>query len=136
MQKSISEQMLHHKNQIASMKQDFEKYISDKSVPFEERWLTFINAPSELKNHENYGPNFSTMPNDFVMYDGPIHADRGHTINIKDMFQEIEDVLSEIKEGTYEPIYNWHIKSYNKLDVNALKEEILEKNIGSFDYDW
>lgn len=132
----ISEKFIDLQNKIQSIKEEYIKYITNKDIPLEERWSTFINAPQELKEHDTYGPKFKNIPNDFVMYEGPIHADRGYTINIKDMFEEIEEVLSEIKSGTYEPIYKWHIKSYEKLDVNALKEEILEKNIGSFDYDW
>ncbi len=132
----ISERFIELQNKIQTLKEEYLKYITNKDISLEERWSTFINAPQELKEHDTYGPKFKNLPNDFVMYEGPIHADRYNTINIKDMFEEIESVFSEIKEGTYEPIYEWHIESYNQLNLNALKEEILLKNIGSFNYDW
>lgn len=130
-----SDQMKKIQDQMKELKSNFELYIVNLSIPLEERWQTFINAPAEMKNHDHYGPSFKTLPNDFVMYEGPIHADRGETIKIKEMFETIEESLEDIKNDSYCGA-DWHLKCFKELDVNALKEEILTKNWGAFSYDW
>ncbi len=120
---------------LEKSKLPFEQYIKNKEIPLDERWEIFILAPSEMKTHENYLTSFDSLPNDFVMYDGPIHADRGNTIETKDMIENIQESLDEISSGDFYRD-DYYKNKFLEVDMNAIKEEILSKNMGSFDYDW
>lgn len=130
-----SDKMKKFQNSLQDLKSEFETYISNLAIPIEERWETFINAPNDIKNHDHCGPSFQKLPDDFVMYEGPIHAERGNTIVITKMFETIEESIKSIKDESFFGS-KWHIKAYKELNINELKEEILSKNCGSFDYDW
>lgn len=126
-------QRLHAK--LESIKPNFAVYIQNKDIPLEERWAVFALAPSELKTHELYGPTFRSIHSDFIMYDGPVHMDRGQTMTTLDLIDSIETSLKDIEEDMYCG-RKWAQDMLEVVDINALKEEIMAKNLHSFDYDW
>jgi hypothetical protein len=126
-------QRLHDK--LESIKPNFAVYIQNKDIPLEERWAIFALAPSELKTHEDYGPTFRSIHSDFIMYDGPVHMDRGQTMTTLDLIEDIESSLKDIEEDMYCG-RKWAQDMLEAVDINALKEEIMAKNLHSFDYDW
>lgn len=120
---------------LESIKPNFAVYIQNKDIPLEERWAVFALAPAELKTHEDYGPTFRSIHSDFIMYDGPVHMDRGQTMTTLDLIKDIESSLKDIEEDMYCG-RKWAQDMLEAVDLNALKEEIMAKNIKSFNYDW
>ncbi len=119
------EQITQFNQQIATFKDIFTKYIAEKSIPLNERWNAFVTANDALKNPVTYGPNFDALPEDFIIYDGVIHMDRYQTMDTCDLVERIEEG-QDCDEH----------EAYHKVDINALKEEILADNVGSFTNDW
>lgn len=114
----------------------FEVYIQDQSIPLSERWEVFCITPYEMKEHDPCGPSFhNSLPRDFIMYDGPIDMDRGYTMNTIKMVEYIESALAEIAIDEY--LGNDRKKDlFLSINLDEIKEEILEQNLGSFTYDW
>lgn len=98
---------------LANMyKEAFEAYITDKSIPLDLRWSLWLDAPSELKNRDSCIPDFQSLEEEFL-YDGMFNRyETVETVRILEMFTE------------------------SAGDLEAFKEEILEQNLESFEYDW
>lgn len=118
-------QITQFNTQIAALKDIFATYVKDTRLPLSERWDAFATANDALKNHSTYGPSFDCLPDDFIMYGGSIDMDRYQTMGTYDLVEQIEEGRD----------CDDH-EDFHKVDVNALKEEILAANIGSFTYDW
>lgn len=131
----VLERMKKVQSSLENAKLPFAEYIKDQSIPLAERWEVFCLAPSEMKTHENYGPDFQSLPDDFIMYEGPIHMDRGNTMKTTTMVSDIEEALSDIANDDYFGA-DWHLECFSQVNLDEVKEEILQKNLGSFDYDW
>lgn len=121
---NIGEKIKEIKAQLESLKIGFQKFIVDQSIPLDERWQAWVDAPADVKNHCSYVQYFQSLPEDFIMYDGPYHAERYGTIKMLNLVERIEEGI-ECEED-----------EYMSINLNALKEEILSKNLASFDYDW
>lgn len=120
---------------IEAVKQEYINYIHDESIPLSERWETFLLAPSSMKEFSSFTPSFMSLPEDFIMYEGPYHMDKGETATTKRMVESIEEKIEEVKDEN--SFYEEHvIEAIKKVDIIALKEEILAMNLGSFCYDW
>lgn len=121
------------KLEIESLKTEFEVYIQDQNQPLADRWQTWLDAPSELKNQEGYITSITTLPNDWIMYDGRYHADKYQTVYLQNVVEQVEEILNSVNE--------WDSEAKEELNdfgftLVALKEEILQGNLESFDYDW
>ena len=130
---------------VAAVKHDFETFIIDKTIPLDERWDVWALAPSELKNDQSWIVRFNNLHDDAIGYDGVIrNAERHETVHIDDLMDSIEESLAEFAEGPpdaskSEWAHRWYKqkqKVFEDFDLDALKEEILEMNLGSFEYDW
>lgn len=114
-------------SQIQAIKTEFEQYISDTSIPLDERWEVFTYAPSELRGHSPWVERFDGIPKDFVGHDGYVWAERYQTIYVTEILERYDDIIHypddfDLKAGDF--------------DIIAFKEGVLKRNIGSFDYDW
>jgi hypothetical protein len=118
------------KQDITKLRQLFESYIADKSVPLEERWIAFVNAPDDLKLKDSGTDMFDALPDDFIMYDGPIHAERYQTITSKFIVFKIQEVQNKPEDYYRNP------EIFLSVNLDELKEEILLKNLSSFEYGW
>lgn len=107
---------------ITDAKPKFAQYISDVSIPLSTRWELFVIANEGLKDTRLCVVYFKNLPEDFIMYDGQIHAERREYIDSITIIEQTE----EAKEYS----------RYENIDVNALKEEILAMNLAGFTYDW
>lgn len=115
---NIGEKIKEIKAQLEALKIGFQKFIVDQSIPLDERWQAWVDAPADVKNHKGWIEHFTNLPEDFIMYDGPYHAERYETVKMLNLVERIEEA------------------EYMSIDLNALKEEILSKNLASFTYDW
>jgi hypothetical protein len=132
---SIKDRIEKINQDIEMVKSDYLKFIHDESIPLSERWETFLLAPSAMKETSVYTPSFISLPEDFIMYEGPYHMDKGETTTTKRMIENIEEKIQEVKDE--DSFYEEHvIEAIKKVDIIALKEEILAMNLDSFCYDW
>lgn len=109
--------------EIKKVAVDFAIYIADTTQPLEERWAIWIDAPASLKNTDEFNGNpFDWMPEDFVMYEGEFHVERGETVKLTRLLEVIED---RIEDGEEDGIF-----------VDRFKESVLAANLLSFVYNW
>ena len=110
---------------IAELKKEFETYIKDKSIPLEERWDLFVEAPDSLSEVTDWIQHFKI-----------------ENFNERDMYEDLSksqnvfavDFVERAIDGfTYENI----LSSAQIEEIsNALKEHFLSKNLKCFQYDW
>jgi hypothetical protein len=117
------------------LKRDFELYIRDKSIPLVERWAFFESADDAFKNHSRWIITASSKGLKYVMdnrFDAPEVYGRGKQIFTARIFEEC------VWDGQLWPenfAYDMDKEKSEKLLTEAL-EEVLQKNIGSFCFDW
>ncbi len=111
---------------IAELKLAFEAYIKNQDYPLDERWSAFCQANDALKNHFSSYHDFMCMDNGAIKYDGwLLHVERNETVHT----EFIVELAESYNEERYDP-------DMRVVDVDALKEEILSLNLGSYEYDW
>ena len=113
----------------AVMVTKFKEYITYKDIPLNSRWNIFVKSPQFLKNHDTCVPALDNLYEDFIMYDGPLHMDRHGEADAQDIYDAAINSNSRIQSGDFK-----HGKSL--IDIDLLREEILQMNLGSFEYDW
>ncbi len=99
------------------LKERFETWLKDKSIPVDERWDLWLRAPSEIKNHSSFIEHFKFRGEEISWYDD-FYEQKGATVMLENVIESIAEDEEEI-----EPI-------------NNLKDQILERNLESFIYDW
>jgi len=103
---------------IEKVKAEFRAVITNKDIPLDERWDFFVRSPDILKEHQNWIAHFDIeKETDFSYYDD-FYFERYQTIHTSDLVERVEE---------REKFANY---------VVPLKEEILHKNLGGFQYDW
>lgn len=93
----------------------------DDTIPLDVRWNVFMNAPHYLKSHSCWIERFNGLPEDFIGYDEPVHAERHRRVDMDYIMDVISDVVDEDEYA---------------IDVVAFKEDVLSRNLGSFEYAW
>lgn len=98
----------------------FEEYIRDRSIPLDERWALWVDAPDGMKSNDPYIPDFldgaSFLIEDLGYY-------KHETIVTKDL---VERVGADV----------WNMIPWTAEAVDELREHILAANIGRFELDW
>lgn len=118
--------------EAAKIKEDFETYITDQSIPLSERWDLFSRSPDELNNHMEYiikAKSEGLISLLSYRFDAPEVYGRGKRIDTKELF----DNVFEDEPLHYEAEYR--DEESIKLNKEAM-EEILSQNCGSFCLDW
>ncbi len=117
--------------QIEEAKKDFVEFIQDKSYDLEERFAVFRTAPDVLKEHQTYVQRFKSL-GDTDRGDRAIgyycwlrHVERYEIVDTKDIIESAECYNEERDDP-----------DMRIVDIPALKEEILQANLGSYEYDW
>lgn len=101
---------------LANMyKEAFEAYITDKSIPLDLRWSLWFDAPSELKNQNSWITHFHSVSDEEFLME---YWERREVI-------KMAELVEQFVEG-----------EKDKELIEALMEEILEKNLESFRFDW
>jgi len=138
----VEEFIEQYKVAIAAASEKFKATIKDKSIPLEDRWGLFLKAPDYLIDHDFWTAGLKTLDESdnghFSYYDN-WYVERHETVHVIDKVSDLESDLKYFKEnpGTAVHIKKWKMFFYeNPSKLDELKEEILEKNLGSFEYDW
>jgi hypothetical protein len=111
-----------------AIKNRFIEYIQDKTIPMENRWEVFLEAPSDWKNHESYIQHFDVekklISREISWYDD-FYIEKNETVHMENVIERLEEDLEDFEK------HGW-----TKDLISELKEEILQTNLGSFNYDW
>lgn len=125
------------KIQQEAVKKEFAEIIKDQSIPLDERWFLFKNTPREFKEHCGWIVHFNALQEiKNFEYECFEYYERHESIDTVDCLVDLfaDSVYYYIK---YPEACKERDKEKYTLDrLNRLKEEILSKNLGSFDYDW
>jgi hypothetical protein len=122
---------------LASVKTDFAKVIRDKSIPLDERWELFKNAPSEFKNHNQWIYDFTLkgMSSRFSLWQ-EYEVERHSHVDLIDIIGMVEhDVNAHNKGEELEYCFTEKLVKIPDI-VIQMKEELLLGNMASFTYDW
>lgn len=104
-------------------RKDFGDLIKDKSVPLDERWELFCRAPDSIKLHDRWIHEFKwEEKHQAISWYDDFYMDRHQTVDM----QAIIEIMEENESGT----------EYSEEMILDMKEEILDKNLGSFCNDW
>jgi hypothetical protein len=103
-------------------------YFADQSVPLEERWSAFVEAPSYVK--EDRGGMCTELDSyfgdDVVRYDGVVHVERHSSHSTVYVVLRLEEEYDELDE----------VDLVERTPISVIKERILADNFGFFEYDW
>ncbi len=129
----------HLTNEIDNIKDGFEAYIADTSIPLENRWSTFVSAPTCLRDDVSDIPDFPVLSDwEILMYDGPIHMERHQSMTAIGLIELVEALVEDIKDpdSFSNSFFTRYYEAISLININDIKEFILKHNIGSFTYDW
>ena len=120
------------------VKEQLTNAFKDKSIPLDERWELFVKTPVHLKKNERHYVEFATFKEggyDFQWYDD-FYIERYETVNLVRVVEKVEKEMSYIGQHGYStrPLFQSFFDDDNK--IIRLKEEILQRGIGSFTNDW
>lgn len=120
-------------------KKEFTEFVIDKEISLDIRWKLWSAAPNALKNHEPYIHHFNFEKVHDSIFIDPDYYERYETIHLYSYISDIEDNLRSALANPEEKIASKFLKESpfktHKI-IEELKEEILEKNLGSFIFDW
>lgn len=94
-------------------------FFKDTSVPLEERWGLFEKS-SNLLPEDFYTVYLPEIEKNDLNYYDDFYYDRYQTVDMLDLLEKIED----------------DSEKFSKINVEALKEQILTSGYGSFKFDW
>lgn len=113
---------------IKDLKEEFKFEIANVNTPLKKRWKLFVDAPDPLRDHQSWIQHFDleNRVGDISWYDD-FYKERYALVRMVDIIDMCEEYLAD---GTPKGGFNTQEK------IDAFKEEILKKNLGSFTYDW
>ncbi len=120
------------------LKEDFEAFITDKTIPLEVRWKTFEEAPEELSPEEDYSDPYEGL--DDLINNGADGDDREfwHDAYYFDRHShhDMMDLVWEIETGHLDEFMkDWECFKDPTI-LNQVKEKLMEHNMKSFNIDW
>ena len=120
--------------QIDLFKSDFKEYVQDKSIDLENRWELFLMGGHLFADEEVYIKRFKCLARETIMFDEkPFYPQRTQRIYTQDVVKTITEIK---EEEDYDSMCQTVVNSIKKLNIDDLKEEILQKFLWSFGYDW
>lgn len=130
MDKSLQQDLSSLETKSKAVKSDYLAYIQDTSIPVEERWELFKQAPKVMKEHSRYilnrhNPGIQKL---LESLDGEYSKDEFKNFDTVELVSDVFDMdhLEEDEEVSEEE---------QELYKQAI-EELLRLNCGSFCYTW
>jgi hypothetical protein len=122
---------------VANLQKTFCEVIKDKTIPLNDRWDLWRGAPSDLKAHDSCVVHFDIEDKvgEISWYDD-FYIERHETV---DMFDLIERIREDVKYGAMDYAYTKRItKKFVECSelLDEWREEILQMNLESFEFDW
>lgn len=131
---TILEEIIAFKQAPNGLKDRYLAFIADTTIPLDERWAVFKEAPDDWKEQKSWIQHFD-FEKEFIgeisWYDD-FYVDRHETVDMVDFCEErLEDYFA----GKYEEEdEEW--QTVVIACIVAAKEEVLASNMGSFEFDW
>ena len=122
---SMIKRLKNYKVMANPLQVEYVEYINDKMVPLADRWEAFHVAPYEFRRSEFYVQHFESeklLPNGEIDFYSDFYVEKYTNVYMYYFIDGIEGELDNYPGWTQEI-------------VDAFKEEILKKNLGSFQYD-
>lgn len=113
---------------------DYKQFITLKNVPLAERWSVFKMAPISWKDAQSWIMNFEIeqkLDCEIDWFD-EFYFERRETVNMIDFVERLQWEL-EYDGGPSEKMKRG---GWTKELIEEFMEEIMQKNLGSFDLDW
>ncbi len=130
MDKSLQQDLSSLETKSKAVKSDYLAYIQDTSIPVEERWELFKQAPKVMKEHSRYilnrhNPGIQKL---LESLDGEYSKDEFKNFDTVELVSDVFDMehLEEDEEVSEEE---------QEIYKQAI-EELLRLNCGSFCYTW
>ncbi len=123
---TIVQEIRDYKNN--SLKNRYISYIQDKSIPMAERWEAFCEAPVDWKQQKSYVEHFhveNKLKNREISWYDDFYIEKNETVVMGNIIERLEEELEDFSSN-----------GWTKEIIEEFKEEILSKNLGSFDWDW
>lgn len=127
---SILDDIISYKNSPNELKDRAISYITDGSIPLMDRWETFKEMPNDWHIHENWLQHFDSeklLVNSEISWYDDVYVERYETV---DMIELVDDRLCD--RLSEDP----NVYENPETILNAFREEIMAKNLGSFVFDW
>lgn len=139
---------------MKGLRPEFEAFISDKSIPLEQRWQTWVDAPDSLKNTGGWIDDgrleafkllgYGGRHNEAIAHEGGlVWAERYERIDMVDILETILENLVDKFNVEIPDDFDWDdVDGYKEVSpeihdfLSAYREELLEKNLKSFRFDW
>ena len=128
LQKQVDEAKAAQDAHFAKARAEMEKIIRDKSIPLMDRWEFFQDAPDQIKWHLSsvYTPKSRSLRS---LIDQHLEGSgRNTTLNTGDALDGVDGNLRDNPDASF-----WWDKSTRAADA---LEEVMEKNLGSFQLSW
>ncbi len=97
------------------LKTDLKEWVKDKSIPLDERFEVFIK--SNLGDHRRFSESFNCKL-------GNVYLDY---LEQRYETQKVDEIID---------FYNEYKEKFTETDLITFKENVLEKFVKSFEFDW
>lgn len=126
-----AEYNLHAEQFKKDYQKEFETYITNKEISLEERFDFWLDAPDILKKQGGWIETYLFNGRELCLMDD-LYQERHQTVDVH------EDIVTEFQGRVdSEHKFDWfHGVPVTQEMVNQLMEDVLEKNVASFIYDW
>lgn len=127
----LNEAIAKYKKEQNALKERFLKVLKDKSIPVQDRWDFWCDAPSALKDFSQYSIKFECMGKNFSWHEDMMIA-RNETVDMEDLIWELDQYVDNQCD---DPERYFVRKLFrNRALFDQLREEILARNIEYFVY--
>lgn len=130
MDKSLQQDLSSLETKSKAVKSDYLAYIQDTSIPVEERWKLFEQAPKVMKEHSRYilsrhNPGIQKL---LESLDGEYSKDEFKNFDTVELVSDVFE-MDYLEDGE-------EVSEEEKELYKQAIEELLRLNCGSFCYTW
>ncbi len=98
-------------------------YVKDKSIPLDDRWDIWCKIAGSITIRDLSIPYFENIDSDWFVTDSYLSMDRHEVRDVEWVYDQLKDPCP------------WN-KPPISVDLDAFREECLEKGIWEFEFDW
>lgn len=135
---SILDEIIEFKKCPNELKDRAIQYIADVRIPLKERWNVFKEMPYGWKNRENYIHHFDSeklFPSGEISWYDDFYIEKYETVEMVFFVEErLTDKLLEMSDMDFDDLESLPPEGLKIVD--SFREEILSKNLGSFEFNW
>jgi len=118
-----------YKKKENPLKAEYIAFIKDKTFPLADRWEVYKAAPEEFQDHQSWIVHFEAeklLPSGRISWYDDFYVEKYSEVCVSDL---IDEQMAEKVEDDEGVVWTPEI-------LDAFREEVLQKNLGSFTFDW